>query len=66
LLEQDPAKNPNKQNPRDKVSTPPDNKRKINSRATEKAGQADKNGKRPPHERPTIFPKGLKMPDLNA
>jgi hypothetical protein len=66
LLEQDPAKNPHKQNPRDKGSGPPETKRKLNARATEKSDQADKNGKRPPHERPAIFPKGLKRPDLNA
>jgi hypothetical protein len=66
LLEQDPAKNPHKQNPRDKGSGPPETKRKLNARATEKTGQAEKTGKRPPHERPTIFPKGLKRPDLTA
>jgi hypothetical protein len=36
LLEQDPAKNPHKQNPRDKGSAPPETKRKLNARATEK------------------------------
>jgi hypothetical protein len=66
LLEQDPAKNPNRQNPRDKCSGPPDTKRKLNTRTTGENGQADKNGKRPPHERPAIFPKGLKRPDLTA
>ncbi len=45
---------------------PPDHKRKLNSRATEQKGSTDAKGKRPPHERPAIFPKGLKRPDLNA
>ncbi len=49
-----------------KALPPPETKRKLNARATEKNGQADKNGKCPPHERPTIFPKGLKRPDLTA
>jgi hypothetical protein len=65
-LSKTPAKTPNKHNPRDKGSAPPETNRKLNARANEKASQADKNGKRPPHERPTIFPKGLKRPDLNA
>ncbi len=66
LLETDPAKTPNKHSPRDKGSGPPETKRKLNTRAAEKNGQVDKTGKRPSHERPTIFPKGLKRHDLNA
>jgi hypothetical protein len=66
LLEHDPAKTPNKHTPRDKGSAPPEHKRKLNARAAEKDSHPDKHGTRPPHERPAIFPKGLKRPDLNA
>ena len=64
LLDQDPAKTSPKQVP--KPAAPPDHKRKLNSRAAEQKGQADAKGKRPPHERPAIFTKGLKRPDLAA
>jgi hypothetical protein len=66
LLEHDPTKTSNKPTPRDKGSGPPEHKRKLNARAAEKDSHPDKHGKRPPHERPAIFPKGLKRPDLNA
>jgi hypothetical protein len=66
LLEHDPAKASPKHTPREKSAGPPDHKRKLTTRANEKQGQADNKGKRPPHERPAIFPKGLKRPDLTA
>ncbi len=66
LLEQDPPRTLTNRTHGTKALPPPETRRKLNARATEMTYQVDKNGKRPPHERPTIFPKGLKRPDLTA
>jgi hypothetical protein len=66
LLNPEPAKSNTKQLPRDKGASNPDSKRKLHTRAFDKTGHAEKPSKLPPHERPTIFPKGLKRLDLKA
>jgi hypothetical protein len=66
LLNPEPAKSTPKQLPRDKGASNADPKRKLHARASEKTGHAEKPSKLSPHERPAIFTKGLKRPDLKA
>jgi hypothetical protein len=64
LLEQEGVKavaKPSPNPPHDK-----DNKRKLHTRATEKADAKTPGKRPPPHELPGSFPAGLKRPDLTA